>query len=163
MRALRDNPVAIAEGDVTAPRVNAIAQEAQYLIAQRTTTQNVASIGTAVIAPNVVDNPSGTFNGTNQRFAPTKPGIYLATMSVGGTSPTGGTAAMFAGIRKNGVMIASSQYPAAASTAYGVSASMLVSMNGTTDYLEAVAGQNSLTSSWTITTATFTVTGLNRI
>lgn len=160
-RSLRDNPIAITEGASGAPRVVAGAQSATYFQARRTTTQSNTGAGTFTVQANTEEfDPDSVYDNTTYQFKPTKAGIYLITGGAIGAAPA--TTAMSVNVRKNGAIVASQSITVATSETYCGSVSILVFLNGTTDYVDMAVGQGSSTSSWTITSAWFNGVALNQ-
>lgn len=88
-------------------------------------------------------------NATNYRFVPLAPGKYRVTLSIVGTSSPVAAVIYFASIYKNGSAVLTNTTTApAASPAYStLVVSGIVSMNGTTDYIEGWASINGATAS----------------
>jgi hypothetical protein len=88
----------------------------------------------------IVDSNSNYDNSTNYRFTPTTSGkYYFFTRVEGATSTTNGLQEILIQVRKNGSAIiysAWSAYPDRILHNFGDSVSGVVSMNGSTDYLE---------------------------
>jgi hypothetical protein len=79
----------------------------------------------------------------NTRVTPTIPGYYRVSVTYAATANT--ATQLFAVVAKNGLLIQPlvRQTPAATSAAKSVSASAIVSLNGSTDYVEGMCNQNS--------------------
>lgn len=147
---MRDNPLAIAEGDASAPRVQTKAISSAYFLATRTTDYNVSTPAgsTWKMAFNTeVYDPDSLYDNTTFRFTPNKAGLYLVTVHVYCTAIFSGSSDpnpdVVGYIYKNGALFLGAhgglsagvdgQYSAATVTA-------LVQMNGTSDYLEGFVG-----------------------
>lgn len=131
-RALRDNPIAISEGDATAPKIDPKALAAKQVIAYRSTdaTYNAAS-SVAVVFDTETADVGGFYSSSNGKFQPTEPGLYRLSVHLKfGTVSSNGETYFY----KNGStnlggsdnMVSNSE----------VDFSVLVSLNGSTDYVE---------------------------
>ena len=143
-RAFRDNPVAIGEGDATAPSIQhkGIVSGA---FSVSTTLGSGFAISSGLVIPFNVENfdEEGWFDTTTYRYTPQKSGLYaIAVYSAQGTggSATGATYI----IRKNGATFG----PVAAYNAANVATtgiSTLVYLNGSTDYIDVQVSGTGLT------------------
>lgn len=103
----------------------------------RRTSSFVTTASTSTVVPfNTVDNdPKGLYSTSTGRFQPNVSGLYSCSWSAvvgpGGATP----ARMFLSLFKNGVEAARSS-DITGSSIGGVSGATLISMNGTTDYLD---------------------------
>lgn len=140
MRALRDNAVAIQEGDDTAPAIVPKALGFAYFLAKRTTNQTIESAEKIAINSEDYD-PDSLFDAvTNFRFTPNQPGLYRVGVYVDGVAAGTANTQMAAMVAKNGSIIATSLSNATSSaTKLAANCETIVQMNGSTDYLEAWA------------------------
>ncbi|RVD58855.1 hypothetical protein EN866_19555 [Mesorhizobium sp. M2D.F.Ca.ET.223.01.1.1] len=139
VRALRDNPVAMGEGDATAPKSEEKGNRTGAFSAATAAGGGVSHSSGAVVPFSVEDfDIEGWFNPAagQYRYTPQRSGLYLISCMIfqgtGGTA-TGGTYV----IRKNG----SSVIPEAtigAANVRGPALTVLVYLNGSTDYIDVV-------------------------
>ena len=90
------------------------------------------------------DTASAYDNSTNYRFTPLVAGYYQVNLSVSGIGASG--AAVYGSIYKNGSNFKESGFYAGTSTGiddFNAVVTSVISMNGTTDYVEVFATQNS--------------------
>src|ERR1700712_5217013 len=75
---MRDNLLAVTEGDASAPRVVTKAINSAYFQAKRTTDQTVTNTAITRVQMNSEDyDPDSLYdNATNYRFIPNKAGLY---------------------------------------------------------------------------------------
>ncbi|MBZ9975473.1 hypothetical protein [Mesorhizobium sp. BR-1-1-10] len=142
-RAFRDNPLAIGEGDATAPDIAMKAVDIRRFKAFRSSSQSITGPSATVLQANAsVYDPSSNFNGTTFRYTPNVAGVYLIGAKI--VASNGNLTNVE--IWKNGVLLIS-----VASTA-GITT--ITDLNGTTDYIEARATAPSIGSA-----IIYTVTG----
>ncbi|MBR2691772.1 MAG: hypothetical protein IKE42_28285 [Aquamicrobium sp.] len=144
-RAWRDNPLAIGEGDGTAPRISVKAINSPYFRATRTTNQSITGTAATKVQLNteVYDPDSLYDNATNYRFTPNVAGLYLVGLQVSSSDVGSGAGTMFAIVRKNGSNVSQqTDYQSAINQPMNPSVTTIVQMNGTTDYLEGFCSQN---------------------
>lgn len=103
-----------------------------------------SGVVTKVLLNAVTYNTSGFFNTTTSVFQPTQPGIYKIDLQAAIDLTGGGGPALTAVILElNGVSLAQNNAPVGGTLAvYTPSISFLIQMNGTTDFLEMYAFQN---------------------
>lgn len=131
------------------------AQNAPMAVYQQTATQNISSsTATNITWPTpTIDTYGGYASGSPTRYTPTEPGWYQVSATIGyAPNATGGRGVL---INKNGTLWAQSTVGSAGSV-YGTNPTIttLVYCNGTTDYLEVGAAQNSGSTLGTLTTVT---------
>lgn len=145
-RAFRDNLLAVASADSSAPRIVPSALNFPYFSAKRTTTQTFT--GTQKVQCNTEDyDPDNLYdNATNYRFLPNKAGLYLFSgyADFAAQNITNGTVACTLTIKKNGTGIIQMKSPEITgpgtfTIAPGVLVSGILQMNGSTDYVELEA------------------------
>lgn len=136
-RALRDNPLAIAQGDITAPRVSTLGISSQYMKVSRVAAQLYGSgTGSLLIFPDTKDfDPDNLFDIATGRFKPTVPGLYLVSAKITtGNSPA---SAVAVSIAKNGTEIDNVVVYSNVNNTFKVPQfTTIIPMNGTTDYLD---------------------------
>ena len=135
-RALRDNPIALAEGASGAPQVEHKAINSGAFSASTTAGGGFSQANGAVV-PFSVENfdQNGWFNSSTYRFVPQKPGLYLVSAYVFQGSGGTGSSATFS-LRKNGTIFASAAIGAA--NVSNSALTSLVYLNGSTDYVDVV-------------------------
>jgi hypothetical protein len=154
-RALRDNPLAIQEGDASAPKVALKAVNIKRFKAQRNSAQTVTGTSATVLSANtVITDPSSNYNASTFRYTPDVAGLFLVGLKVETTNIPAATLVR-AEIWKNGALVGYA-YENAEAASYPVCPifTTLVDMNGTTDYIEARVSAPSIGS-----VATYSVSG----
>jgi len=137
VRALRDNPLAIAEGDVTAPKVQPQALRwAGFRASRGSGVQNIDGIGNSsgvVAFPSEAYDIVSGYNTTTYRYTPPIAGIYMINTQLVRGNSSGTRLDLW--IRKNGTRIQGGHVVYSTGVDW-LSVSGLVQMNGTTDYLD---------------------------
>lgn len=140
-RALRDNPLAIGEASLGAPRSVPASLNFPYFLATRSTNQTGLGNGvtTKIQAGTEVFDPDSLYdNVTNYRFTPTKAGLYRVSVYVEGTTSGTASTQIAANVGKNGSVVATmSSMPTASSSKATALCETIAQLNGSTDYVEA--------------------------
>lgn len=98
------------------------------------------AVATIVVFNNVVFDQSSDYNATNGRFTPTQAGLYLITAVIGFAAAVVAVPQQIScGILKNGVAVSAGTAHTSLVADVLATASTLIQMNGTTDYLEITA------------------------
>jgi hypothetical protein len=173
-RALRDNPLAIAEGDASAPRIQIKAINSPYFLATRSSdfNVNVSNSTSKFQFNNEVYDPDGVYDSaTNHRFTPNRPGVYLVSVQIYvATATTSQLTNSQLSLRKNGsgsgnilitTPVTKSDF---ANGLYSMGTlTVPVQMNGTTDYLEVYYFDSGTVDSNTGWRGNFSAVGLCEI
>jgi hypothetical protein len=152
---MRDNLLAVTEGDASAPRVVTKAINSAYFQAKRTTDQTVTNTAITRVQMSSEDyDPDSLYdNVTNYRFTPNKAGLYLVSLQLWGSNSSGVSITPVATIAKNGTggtLYSGKSNLATTPEDWSAGSQALVQMNGTSDYLEAYVSQNQTTASYTV-------------
>lgn len=148
VRALRDNPLAQGEGDVTAPRIKAKAISAPFIHVRRGTGQEIAGTGNGTkiqFNAKVVDSLDLFDAVTSYRFKPNMEGLYKVALNLHfSRTITSGDGLVWISLWKNGLGGSETKFEIAKLIPDGLksgfySCEAFISMNGTTDFLEVWA------------------------
>lgn len=132
-------PVSITTGSITV--VNGTSSAVR---AYQSAVQNIPDVSPTIVDFHAVTfDEDSAFNLTTNRFTPTKAGKYQVTASIG-YEATNVYADRYAsiGITKNGTTVTGAKVHSSVSQDITVSANDLISMNGTTDYLQVAVEHN---------------------
>jgi hypothetical protein len=136
---LRDNLLAVAEGDSSAPRVLPAALGMPYFKATRSTNQTInGTSGVKIQFATEIYDPYNIYdNATNYRATPNKAGVYLVGVYITSSNIPSAATSVQAHIYKNGSDLGKMvTVKVDSSSAHGVMYTTMVQMNGTSDYLE---------------------------
>jgi hypothetical protein len=119
-----------------------------YAVAGLSANQTATKAADNTIAMTDKDDPNGWWNATSYRFLPNVSGNYLVSVQVNWTAGTANTANDQVNIqlRKNGNTITIAQDIMPTSTSRTQRLSAIVTLNGTTDYLEVTGFTSSNTN-----------------
>ena len=121
-----------------------------YFLAYLSSNQTVTTaVSTKIQFNTVVYDSSNRFDGvTNFRFTPLVSGKYMVTLNVSVTFSGSGSVGQNVSIFKNGAVIANSTYTTANTNAYSqtMPVTNLITMNGSTDFLEGFVTLNGITT-----------------
>ena len=137
--------VLTSASDITGQAMNGPAFRA-YLSSNQSISSNV---GTVVQLDTETFDTDSCYDTSTYRFTPTVAGYYFAYFQARWTVPVSQQCAFQIAIRKNGAQVSGGQHDMNAGSntdAFTLNRSMLVYMNGTTDYMDFLAYQYIYTS-----------------